>query len=119
MCETEEPQAYAMHLHLVYNGSKCHAQMEVIQLLRKSRVTFLGLPSHTSHVLQPLDVAVCRSYKLVLQREFHLFGRVKKQLQCFDTATVIMKIVSKSFILSNITNGFLRTGIWGLEKLSN
>lgn len=35
----------------------------MIEAARKENITLLKLPAHTSHVLQPLDVSVMKSFK--------------------------------------------------------
>lgn len=50
---------------LVYDGHSTHVNPEVVTLARESNITILKLPAHTSHLLQPLDVAVFKSFKSI------------------------------------------------------
>ena len=45
-------------LLLVYDGYAGHLQYRVLQLLKTNNIIVAGLPAHSSHVLQPLDVGV-------------------------------------------------------------
>ena len=45
------------------DGHGTHMSIELIELARSSGVHLLCLPSHTTHVLQPLDVGVFKSFK--------------------------------------------------------
>ena len=48
---------------LIEDGHTSHVSIEVIELARSNGVYLLCLPSHTSHILQPLDVGVFKSLK--------------------------------------------------------
>ena len=50
------------------DGHGTHMSIELIELARSSGVHLLCLPSHTTHVLQPLDVGVFKSLKAIFQR---------------------------------------------------
>ena len=43
---------------LYQNGHASHVSIELIELARLNDMHLLCLPSHTSHLLQPLDVSV-------------------------------------------------------------
>ncbi|CAH2109224.1 unnamed protein product [Euphydryas editha] len=48
---------------LIYDGHSTHVGLNIIAEARKENVTILKLPPHSSHVLQPLDIAVMKSFK--------------------------------------------------------
>ena len=48
---------------LIQDGHSSHVSIELIELARENNVHLLCLPSHTSHILQPLDVGVFKSFK--------------------------------------------------------
>ncbi|KAL0833065.1 hypothetical protein ABMA28_001177 [Loxostege sticticalis] len=48
---------------LIYDGHSTHVGLNIIEEANKENVTILKLPAHTSHVLQPLDLAVMKSFK--------------------------------------------------------
>ena len=50
-------------LLLLTNGHKTHVNIDVIDLCRENNITLFCLPPHTTHALQPLDVAVFKSLK--------------------------------------------------------
>ena len=49
---------------LLYDGHSSHISIEVIQKARENVIHLLCLPSHGTHILQPLDVSVMSSLKL-------------------------------------------------------
>jgi hypothetical protein len=48
---------------LVCDGHESHFSLDLIILARESNIDILLLPSHTSHILQPLDKTVFSSFK--------------------------------------------------------
>ena len=45
------------------DGYGTHMSIELIELAQSNGVHLLCLPSHTTHILQPLDVGVFKSFK--------------------------------------------------------
>ena len=48
---------------LIFDGHSSHITIDVIEYARSNGLHLLCLPSHTSHILQPLDVGVFKSFK--------------------------------------------------------
>ena len=48
---------------LFIDGHKSHVNLDVIDLCRQKDIILFCLPPHTTHTLQPLDVAVFKSLK--------------------------------------------------------
>ena len=48
---------------LLVDGHASHLTLDLIDLARKKYVILFCLPPHTTHLLQPLDVAVFKSLK--------------------------------------------------------
>lgn len=48
---------------LILDGHASHVSIDVIELARSNQIHMLCLPSHTTHILQPLDVGVFKSLK--------------------------------------------------------
>ena len=45
------------------DGHGTHMSIELIELARSSGIHLLCLPSHTTHILQPIDVGVFKSFE--------------------------------------------------------
>ena len=81
----------------------------------------LSLPSHTSHALQPLDVACFKPFKTVFRayRDKYMMdnhgGKVEKDTLAYWEDLALTKALSKS----NIMAGFRAIGIWpfNLERM--
>lgn len=50
---------------MIYDGHSTHVNLAVISLAVENNTTILKLPAHTSHLLQPLDLAVFKSFKSI------------------------------------------------------
>lgn len=50
-------------LLLIYDGHSTHVGLNIIEEARKENITILKLPPHSSHILQPLDISVMKSFK--------------------------------------------------------
>lgn len=48
---------------LVYDGHSTHVDQRVIKFAIDNSITILKMPPHTSHLLQPLDISVFKSFK--------------------------------------------------------
>ena len=48
---------------LIQDGHSSHVSTELVDLARENNIYLLCLPSHTSHILQPLDVGCFKSFK--------------------------------------------------------
>jgi len=52
---------------LTQDGHASHISIELKELAKANDVHLLCLPSHTTHILQPLDVGVFKSFKSFLK----------------------------------------------------
>ena len=48
---------------LIYDGHSSHVSLEIIEIALNENVIILKLPPHTSHLLQPMDLAVFKPLK--------------------------------------------------------
>ena len=48
---------------LIEDGHGSHITLDVIEISRRNDIHLLCLPAHTSHILQPLDIGVFKSFK--------------------------------------------------------
>ena len=102
---------------LIQDGHASLTSIEVIELARSSNIHLLCLPSHTTHILQPLDVAVFKSLKSHYWKECRRYlaahpGRV-------ITTEVIAAFLGKAWLLSvtpvNVMAGFKKSGSYPLN----
>ena len=58
---------------LIQDGHSSHISIDLIELARGSGIYLLCLPSHTTHILQPLDVGVFKSFKSYFSKACHAY----------------------------------------------
>lgn len=52
----------------IYDGHVSHVDSILIETAQNENIHILKLPAHTSHLLQPLDLAVFRSFKAIWEK---------------------------------------------------
>ena len=106
------------HRHLLILDGHCsHATLEVIQEARSAGLDILTLPSHTSHALQPLDVAVFKPFKQYF-REYRDFWTSRNMQQPAGKETLAQWVslaLKKALSPGNIKSGFGGAGILPLN----
>jgi 4-hydroxybenzoate polyprenyltransferase len=96
---------------LVVDGHGSHESTDFMWLCFKNNIHLLFLPPHTSHVLQPLDLAVFSALKTAYRKELGNlisltdFTAVGKRgfLDCYRRASLTSQ---------NIRSGWKATGLW-------
>ena len=113
--ETAALRSNDKHIALIFDGYSSHIQLDVLQLFQDNRVHAVALPSHSSHVLQPLDVTVFSPFKSVIQSELHSVSRHTRCIDVFTAASVIKAAYNSAITSRNIVRGFGATGLWVRE----
>jgi hypothetical protein len=99
---------------LIVDGHGSHETDDFLYSCFKHRIFIVFLPSHASHVLQPLDVAVFSSLKTAYRSRLSTYINITNSapinklvfLQCYHHARTI------SFTQKNILSGWRATGLW-------
>ena len=99
---------------LVLDGHGSHITIDVIEHARANEIHMLCLPSHTSHILQPLDVGVFKSFKSFFSKVYR--QHMAKNPGCVITEDILASVVGGAFAQShtplNILGGFKKAGIY-------
>ena len=65
---------------LLTDGHKSHLTLDVVDLCIQNKIILFCLPPHTTHALQPLDVAVFKSLKYYFSKTVRALSFTKKTL---------------------------------------
>jgi hypothetical protein len=78
----------------------------------------VSLPSHTSHALQPLDVAVFKPFKTYFReyRNYWTSRNVGQKATKETLAHWVSLVLRKALSKNNIEKGFSKTGIYPLNQ---
>ena len=102
---------------IIQDGHTSHISIPLIELAQKNDVHMLCLPSHTTHILQPLDVGVFKSFKSNFSKACHKFlvGRPGQVITTAAIASLVHDAWYNSFTPLNILSGFKKCGIHPLN----
>jgi hypothetical protein len=100
---------------LFLDGHSSHISLELIDCARQNNVILFKLPSHTSHVLQPLDVGVFKTVKQHWRKLIQEFMK-KNKYQSFSNKkfSIILKqlVNGGAFKRENAIAGFEASGLF-------
>lgn len=103
---------------LVMDSHASHLSPEALQMAEDNRIILLTFPSHTTHVLQPLDVSVYRSLKVAWSSELDMQMRKNpgKIPSRYEFHGLFNPCYEKSFSPQIIRAGFQKTGIFPFNR---
>ena len=102
---------------LIQDGHATHISINAIEFAKANNIHMLCLPSHTTHILQPLDVGVFKSFKTNFSKSCSTY--ISKHPGRVITAEVLSSLVAEawpiSFTTLNIMSGFRKCGLFPLN----
>lgn len=104
---------------LLYDGHATHVGINLIKKAREANITILKIPPHTSHLLQPLDLAVNKSFKdrwdaAILKWQRMNIGKTLPKQEFSKMIGQIWKTLDPAVCAA----GFRKGGIYPLNKLA-
>lgn len=98
---------------LLLDGHSTHVTLEAIMLAERSGVRLVKLPAHTTHILQPLDLAVFGPWHRHWGKARHAFRvcRPRTVISKEVFAALFRKPWDAALSAANIKNGFKAAGI--------
>lgn len=104
---------------LIMDGYSCHVSFKKISLLKENDIIVVGLPAHTSHALQPLDVPVFwqmkQEFKRLLSRRT-VYSKPIAHTDIFTICELSCGAYQKCLTETNTISGFRRAGLWSTSK---
>lgn len=104
---------------LVLDGHSTHSKnLEAIELARNNGVIMLQLPGHTTHRLQPLDVAVFKPLELYYTEANEKWLRCHPGLTVsqYQVAQLLGDAYARAAVMANAMSGFRKSGIWPVDR---
>eukprot|EP00873_Tetraselmis_striata_P000195 jgi/Tetstr1/420459/TSEL_011572.t1 len=129
---TEDRRSADTPVFLILDNFSGHVHQAVLQLARQHHVIMIGLPPHSTHWTQPLDVTLMKPLKTYWTTAVNEL-RMTNWLDVITEQQVIELLCapcqglqdansnaawspwSKTFRPSNIKSAFLRTGLWPID----
>ncbi len=99
---------------LIFDNHESHLSPNVVKYAKENGVVLLTIPPHTSHRLQPLDVAVYGPLKIFYGEELDTWHRNNpgKTFTIYNIAAAFGNVYARAFSTLNIMSGFEQTGIY-------
>ena len=104
-----------MSVLLIMDGHCSHTRnLDAINLARDSGVIMLSLPPHTTHRLQPLDVAFFRPLSIYYNQATDRWLRQHpgRGVSVFQVSQLFGQAYAKAATMTTAINGFAKCGIW-------
>ena len=116
----KSPFFFLLFQLLIIDNHGSHFSVDVLDKAKDNNVTILCLPSHTTHLAQPLDVAVFSAMKGAYNKVCAASRLLKAdhRLRVSDFSKFFKEVFLASMTPSNIVAGFCKTGIWPFNKMA-
>lgn len=99
---------------LLVDGHSSHCTPEVVKIARENNVILLALPPHTTHLCQPLDVAVYKALKVQIGKHVKMGQALRGDL--WISKTQVPKMLKEPYeaamTMQNIKAGFKKCGVF-------
>lgn len=86
-----------------------HALYKTMKLLKENRIIVIGMPTHTSHIVEPLDFSVFSTFKASLSKEFRRLTLTKKIVDAFEVSNAISLSHQAPQTVPNIKSGLSKS----------
>ncbi len=102
-------------LLLVFDGYAGHLTFRTLNHLKTNGIIVAGLPAHTSHVLQPLDVGVFGPLKEKFRQQLcarSVTSATNGRNDIYTVCELLRRAYHQTVTAANIIAGFQRSGLW-------
>lgn len=102
---------------LLFDGHYSHLSLKSVRLAMQHNIHLLCLPSHTTHLLQPLDVYTLKYVKQ--QWKDLLWERNKKSTETMDKCEFVntfSKLYDFALIPAHCSTAFAKAGVYPFDK---
>ncbi len=105
-------------LVLIMDQHETHVSKDVIMFCRENTVEILCLPAHTTHILQPLDIAVFNPLKTAFSTMASRMGLVRGDIVVGKRqfSALLKHVYPTAVTAKNIKAGFRKAGIFPLSR---
>ena len=100
-------------LLVVFDGHASHKSLQAVELARDNFITFITIPPHTSHRLQPLDLTFFGALKKAFFREMDnwMTRNPGKRVCDYDICNIFTPAFVRTANIEKAVNGFKASGI--------
>lgn len=105
---------------LLIDNHESHVNLACVKFCKENGIVLLSFSPHTTHRLQPLDVAVYGPFKQFCSVAFNdwMTSNPGKTISVRNIAELTNRAYLRAFTASNIISGFKKPGIWPFNRLA-
>ena len=102
---------------LLLDGHKTHVSVGLVEWANERGIILFILPAHTSHFLQPMDVACFGPFQRIYDSLCHSFTReTSGTITRYNICELACRAYTRALSAENLQSSFKRTGIYPLNK---
>ncbi|XP_045188135.2 uncharacterized protein LOC123546012 [Mercenaria mercenaria] len=102
---------------LTLDGHRSHISVGLVDWAKDNNIILFILPAHTSHLLQPLDLACYGSFQHIYNYACHkLMRETAAAITRYNICAIACKVYHQALKPENLQSGFKRAGIYPLNK---
>ncbi|OQR96207.1 hypothetical protein ACHHYP_16594 [Achlya hypogyna] len=117
--EASIPSEVARPVVLVYDGYSSHYDQDIVRVALRLKVILVLLPSNSTHLVQPLDVAIFGPYKRILRKltQDFMVDTATVNLTKRDAIGIASRAWEEGVVAKrrNAVSGFRTCGLWPLN----
>ena len=117
-CFVKEVSSLVKPVVLTFDGHGSHLTYQTIKEAKDNDIILVCLPPHTSHALQPMDVAVFKGLKDTWQnilQQFYSDCRQKNRCDKSEFPKLLAKLCNR-LKPESLVNGFKESGLYPLDR---
>ena len=102
---------------LLLDGHKSHVSIGLADWAKEHNIILFILPAHTSHLLQPMDVACYGPFERIYNFQCHkLMRETHEIITRNNVCKIACNVYAKALCPENLMSAFKKTGIYPLDK---
>ena len=117
-CFVKEVSSLVKPVILTFDGHGSHLTYHTISEAKENDIILVCLPPHTSHALQPLDVAVFKGFKDIwrnILQQFYSDTRHQNRCDKSEFPKLLAKLYNR-LKPESLVNGFKESGLYPLDR---
>ena len=104
---------------ILYDGHRSHFSLDLIEWAKTNNMILFVLPSHCSHILQPMDVGFFGPLQIKYSQECQTFSRCNgRMVSRYDVCALACKAYSAALTPANLRAAFAKSRIFPMKCAS-
>ena len=102
---------------MIFDGHKSYISVDFIDWAKEQKIILFVLPAHTSHILQPLDVACFGPFQKIYNNKCQKLMRTgPASISRYDVCKLACETYTLALSAVNLQSAFRKTGIYPVDR---